>query len=280
MNLARDLLFLSFFPVSVFAAPPRSASVIPRGIDIIPTQKSILLESKYTPTRSGLSKMPEGTKGRIIRIDGPVRPTPPPPKGMMKSRINFMEEIAKVMPNPKGKSAHPPKDPFASARDLLGENGIYLSDNAKGLDVFIVNRAGETVVVPPEKYMKLFSKFFKDSSGTVMRGTLKEFTDNLRRMRAQYRKDWDAGAGKARRPSDVIDRDTQEMLRRLNDRIRGSEKINEADAEIPALVTAMEVEGYSLFVDEGNVMVMLDKTGEFLLLDDFIRSGFPKSDHF
>ena len=281
------ILFSVIFPAFVFAAPPRPAVPAPRpapvpsrGIDIIPSQPSISLESKYTPTRSGLSKMPEGTTGRIIRIDGPAKKSIPPPKGMMKSRVDFMGEVAKVMPSPKGNPADLPRDPSARTRAVLAENGIYLSDNAKSLDVFIVNKVGETVVVPPEQYMKLFSKFFKDSSGAVMRGNLKDFTDNLRRMRGRYRKAWDAGVEKARRPSEAINPEAQDMLARLDDRMKAGEKIDEAYPEIPALVTAMEVEGYSLFIDEGKVMIMLDRTGEFLLLGDFIRSGFPKSDHF
>jgi hypothetical protein len=256
--------------------PPRSS----RPIDILPSENPVFLESKYTPTRSGLSKMPEGTTGRIIRIDGPAKKIIPSPKGIAKSRALFIEEVAKVMPLPKGDPANWPKDPVAFARFILQENGIYVSDNAKGLEIFVVNRTGEAVVVPPEQYMKVFAKFFRNSSGEVMRDSLKDFTDNLRRARIRYRKDWDANTEKPRRPSEAINRDVQDMLKQFDERAKKGKRIDETDPDIPALVAAMESEGYSIFIDEGKIMILLDRTGEFLLLEDFIRSGFPRSDFF
>lgn len=234
--------------------------------------------------RPGLSRMPEGTTGRIIRIDGPAKKTRAlPPTGFAKVRENFTERIVTGLQlTYKGNPADLPKNPQARMRAILQDNRIYLSDNAKELDIMIVNRAGEMVVVKPTQYKALFTKLFVGRPNEMMGGTLKDFTDNLRRMRGEYRINWDTKAARARPMNEQIGWEAQDLLVDLNNRLRAGEKINEADSVIPVLVAALEKEGYALFLDEGKIMVASEKSGamEFLLLSDFIDFGFPKPDYF
>ncbi len=276
-------------PVSVFAAPPVPAAGAPRPASKPPIRTDVslpgvTLEAKTgIPIRSGLSRMPEGTTGRIIRIDGPAKAGSLPLRSFAKVRNNFMEKIVSDLSlQYRGNPADLPKDPQARVRAILQSNRIYMSDNARELDILIMNRQGEMVVVKPTQYKALFEKLFKNTPSEMMGGTLKAFTDSLRNMRNQYRKDWDMKANRVRKPSEAIDWEAQDLLVRMNNRIRAGEKINEADPEIPELVAALGNEGYALFLDEGKVMVASERSGaiEFLLLSDFIDFGFPKPDFF
>lgn len=274
----------------VFAAPPAPAANAPRPAPKPSVRTDVFLpgvtlEAKTSiPVRSGLSRMPEGTTGRIIRIDGPAKNSRIfPPKNFAKVRADFMKSIVTDLQlTYKGNPADLSKDPQARLRAILESNRIYLNDNAKELNILIVNRAGEMVTVKPTQYKALFEKLFKNTPSEMMGGTLKGFTDSLRKMRDQYRKDWDVKASRARNPNEAIGWEAQDLLVDLNNRMRAGEKINEADSAIPPLVAALESEGYALFLDEGKVMVASERSGaiEFLTLPDFIDFGFPKPDFF